>query len=298
MMKFGIHNAYANKDWFADYDMLIKKVSSLGFDVLECNPGTFYNMPKEKRHDLKMLAKDCGLKLIFSFGLPQKYDVSSEDEQTRQNGVNYMKDVLSVVHEMDSDLIAGCIYSYWPYNYITGTKDRRKLADNSVKSLKELMKPAEDYGIDYSIEVVNRFENILLNTTAEAIEFVKRVGSPRAKINLDTFHMNIEEASVNEALILCGDYLTDIHAGERNRTFPGMGDFDWDSFTQTLVDMDYQKYFVLEPFMITGGEVGSNVYLWRDLTGGATTKQINDMAKESLEFLKEMVYQKEKSKNG
>ena len=289
MIKFGIHNSYASTDWYADYETLIKDVSRLGFDVLECNPGTFLEMPKQERESLKLLAKDSGLNLIFSFGLQKKYDLSSEDESIRQNGIKYMKEILKVVGEMGSDLIAGCIYSYWPYNYITGTRDRKRLQDISVKSLKELMKPAEDLGIDYSVEVLNRFEQIVLNTAQEAVDFVKRVGSPRAKINLDTFHMNIEEDSISEALIISKDYLTDIHVGERNRRFPGMGDFDWDSFMKTLKDMKYDKYLVFEPFMITGGEVGENVYLWRDLTGNATKEQMNEMAKESLEFLKEKI---------
>lgn len=285
-MKFGIHNAYANKDWYADYEMLIKKVSRLGFDVLESNPGTFLEMSKTKREDLKLLAQDCGLGFVFSFGLEEKYDLSSEDENTRINGIDYMKRILNVVHEMGSDTIAGCIYTYWPYNYATGTRNREKLADISIKSLRELMKVAEDLEIDYSLEVFNRFEQPILNTAKEAVEFIKRVDSTRAKLNLDTFHMNIEEDSISEALVTAKDYLVDIHIGERNRRFPGMGDFDWDSFMSTLKSINYDKYIVFEPFMITGGEVGENVYLWRDLTGNATTEQLDQMAKTSLKFLR------------
>src|SRR5690554_6385852 len=102
---------------------------------------------------------------------------------------------------MGSDLVTGCIYSYWPYNYATGTRDREKLQEISVKSLKELTKVAEDLEIDYALEILNRFEQIVVNTAQEAVDFVKRIDSPRAKIALDTFHMNIEEDSISEALI-------------------------------------------------------------------------------------------------
>jgi D-psicose/D-tagatose/L-ribulose 3-epimerase len=289
MIKFGIHNSYASTDWYADYDVLIKDVSSLGFDALECNPGTFLEMTKQKREGIKQLAEDRGLDLIFSFGLPKKYDLSSEDESIRQNGISYMKDILNVVHEMGSDLITGCIYSYWPYNYATGTRDREKLQEISVKSLKELTKVAEDLEIDYAMEILNRFEQIVLNTAQEAVDFVKRIDSPRAKIALDTFHMNIEEDSISGALRTAKDYLIDVHLGERNRKFPGMGDFDWTGFMKTIRDINYNKYLVFEPFMITGGEVGENVYLWRDLTGKASKDQLNQMARDSLDFLKAML---------
>ena len=43
----------------------------------------------------------------------------------------------------------------------------------------------------FNMEVANRFEQYLLNTAEEAVEFVQRVGSSNAKILLDTFHMNI-----------------------------------------------------------------------------------------------------------
>lgn len=69
------------------------------------------------------------------------------------------------------------------------------------------MKVAEDCGVLYCCEVVNRFEQYLLNTAKEGVEFVKRLGSPNARVLLDTFHMNIEEDSMVDAILEAGPWL-------------------------------------------------------------------------------------------
>lgn len=289
-MKIGIHNSYANKDWQADYTDIIKRVSRVGFDVLEANPGKFMEMPAQQRQDLKKLAADESVELTFSFGLPPQYDLSCEDGSVRRAGIAYMKDIIKVVAEMGGSMVGGCIYSYWPFNYTGRIPDRETLLDHSVASVCEVVKTAEDCGVDYAVEVLNRFEQYLLNTAQEGVDYVKRIGSPRAKLLMDTFHMNIEEDSFEDAFITAGEYMVDIHMDENNRKFPGMGILPWDKMLSALKKINYQGYIVMEPFMITGGEVGRNVYLWRDLTNGATQQQLDDMAAESIRYLRALGY--------
>ena len=66
---------------------------------------------------------------------------------------------------------------------------------------------ANDLGINLCIEVLNRFENHVLNTAAEGVAFVKDVGKSNVKVMLDTFHMNIEEDSFGDAIRTAGPLL-------------------------------------------------------------------------------------------
>lgn len=50
------------------------------------------------------------------------------------------------------------------------------------------------------MEVINRFETHILNTSEEGVEFVKEVDKDNVKVMLDTFHMNIEEVSIGDAI--------------------------------------------------------------------------------------------------
>ena len=48
---------------------------------------------------------------------------------------------------------------------------------------------------------------------------------------LDTFHMNIEEASMPDALTAAGDRLWHVHIGDSNRRYPGSGHLDFAAFS-------------------------------------------------------------------
>ena len=289
MIKIGIHNAYASADWDVDYKGVIKRIAKLGFDFIEANPSKFHLMSKSQRRDIRTLAEDLELSIVCSFGLPFKYDISSENETVRKDGVAYCKEILHIVHEMGSDLYAGCNYSYWPFRYTTPMPDRRKLLDNSIKSVSELCKLAEDLEIDYSVEVLNRFEHYLLNTAKEGVEYCERIDSPRIKLNMDTFHMNIEEESLTESLILTKEYVTDVHFGENNRAFPGMGRLPWRDIIKALKSFNYDKYICLEPFIVPNGEVAQNTYLWRDIVEDFSQDKMDVLARASLNYIRSLI---------
>ena len=115
--------------------------------------------------------------------------------------------------------------------------EKRRKEDLSVAGMKQLLKVAEDNGVLYCCEVVNRFEQYLLNTAEEAVAFMQRLDSPNAKILLDTFHMNIEEDDMVEAIRTAGPYLGHFHTGENNRRTPGTGKLPWKEMAQALKDI-------------------------------------------------------------
>ena len=81
-----------------------------------------------------------------------------------------------------------------------GITDKSATWERSISAVKEIMKVAEDKGITFAVEVVNRYESSLVNTAEEAVKYVDEVGSPNCKILLDTYHMNIEEDSFAGAI--------------------------------------------------------------------------------------------------
>jgi len=189
---------------------------------------------------------------------------------------------------MNGKIYAGLIYAAWgeKIEHINQKKVRR---DISIKSMREIMQVAEDFGITCCVEVVNRFEQFLMNTSAEALEYVNEVDSPHLKVHLDTFHMNIEEHNLTDPILLAGDKLGVFHIGESNRHFPGMGSLPWDDIIKALNKVKFKGSLNFEPFIYFGGEVANAVGLYRDLTNGATQDQIDAFAIESLAFMKNRV---------
>lgn len=175
-----------------------------------------------------------------------------------------------------------------PGHGITMDEKRRK-ADLALESMKPLMKVAEDNGVYYCCEVVNRFEQYLLNTAQEGVEFVRRLDSPNAKVLLDTFHMNIEEDDLVQAILAAGDALGHFHVGERNRKPPGStNSLPWADMAAALKKIGYQGAVVMEPFVLMGGSIPYDIKVWRDLSGGADEAAMDRMAADACRFLRDL----------
>lgn len=281
--KIGIYYAYWTHDWDVDFHPFIDKVAELGFDVLEVNGGTVARMTLEERQSLKAHADDRGTILSHCIGLPPQYDLASEDEAARKNGIAFLQRMAEAIGEMDGGNLSGIIYSCWPATMPEGEMDKRPYFERSVASMKQAIKAAEDNNVIFNMEVVNRFEQFLLNTCNEAMAYVEAVGSPNARILLDTFHMNIEEDFIGEAIQKAGDKLGHLHIGENNRMPPGYGHIPWTEVGAALRKINYQGYVVMEPFLMPGGEVGRDIRVFRDMSVGL---QLDEEARKALMFIR------------
>jgi len=283
MNKIGIYYAYWTHDWDADFHPFIDRVAELGFDVLEVNAGTITHMKSEGRQSLKAHADDKNIILSHCIGLPHKYDIASEDEAIRENGIAYLEKIAEAIGEMGGGNLSGIIYGSWPATMPEGETDKRPYVERSAASMKKAIQAAEDNNVVFNMEVVNRFEQFLMNTCDEAIAYVKAVDSPNAKILLDTFHMNIEEDFIGEAIQKAGDELGHLHIGENNRMPPGYGHIPWTEVGAALRKIDYQGYVVMEPFLMPGGEVGRDIKVFRDMS---VDLELDDEARKALMFIR------------
>lgn len=287
MNKFGIFMNFWENEWQADHIKYIKKAAEIGFDILEFQAQPLLEMSEDRMNEIKAAAEEHGIELTYSLGLDKKYDISSTDEDVRLGGIKYLKAIMDRVSYMDGKFISGVSYAGW--GVPDGNFRREELLENSIKSMKELVKTAEEYGITYAVEAVNRFEGVVLNTAEQAVEYVKAVDSPNMGVLLDTYHMNIEENNIGDAIRCAGDLLVGFHTGENNRTAPGRGHLDWNEIFSALADVNYTGRIVSEPFVVSGGAVGRDIYVWRNLISDTSETAIDREAKFLLEFEKSML---------
>ena len=282
-MKYGIYYAYWEQEWASDYIPYIEKVAKLGFDFLEiaCTPINGYSDQQLK--DIRQAAKDNGIFLTAGHGPAPSQNLASADPAIVKNAKEFFTTLLNNLEKLDIHTIGGGIYSYWPVDY---SKPIDKAGDwaRSVKNVREIGKVAADCGVDYCLEVLNRFEGYLLNTAEEGVKFVKEVGLPSVKVMLDTFHMNIEEDSMGDAIRATKGLLGHFHTGECNRRVPGKGRMPWREIGNALNDIGYEGLVCMEPFVRMGGTVGSDIKVWRDISRGADIAQLDREAAESVAF--------------
>ncbi|MCL2367991.1 MAG: sugar phosphate isomerase/epimerase [Oscillospiraceae bacterium] len=283
-MKFGTSFAYWTTEWTGDYMYYAKKVHDLGFDILEVGAANLLQMSDQEIDDLKALAKDLGLEICSNIGPPKQYDVASKDPAVRAAGIDFLTRIMGKMDRLDSRYLIGVTYTYWPNDFTD--LDKPAIWARGVESVKTMGKTAQELGITLCLEVVNRFETLVLNTAAEAVQFCDEVDNPNVKILLDTFHMNIEEDNLADAIRATGDKLQYMHLGEGNRKPPGQGHLPWAEIGQALRDIGFNGRLVMEPFVLQGGPVGKDIKVFRDLSGGATEAEMDAAVKESLAFLK------------
>src|SRR6202162_5798506 len=282
MNPIGIHYGYWTQYWNSDPIQFVGRAQKCGFEVLEINAPKITLMSDKERDALGGAAKNAGLSLTYSIGLKDDMDLASEDATTRKKGVAFLQDVARAMKHLGGTIMAGINYSSWPRK-LAPNEDKRVLTDRAVEGGREAIKAAEDCDVIFCVEVVNRFEQFMMNTAAEGISFAERVGSPNCKILLDTFHMNIEEDSLRDSILDSKDWLGHFHLGESNRRPPRRGRMPWPEIFGALRAINYQGALVMEPFLVPGGDVGRDISVFRDLLG---SDDLDEEAARSVEFVR------------
>jgi D-psicose/D-tagatose/L-ribulose 3-epimerase len=235
--------------------------SESGFDLVELVMMDPYIVDVPVMKDV--LSK-YDLKLSGSLGLPAHADVSSEDPEIVARGEEYLNKVLDVLHELGAEHMIGVIFSaLQKYTHAPTQKGRQ----NSIEVMRKIGERAQKLGMSVGLEVVNRYETNMLNTSKQAVAFVNEVDHPNVGIHLDTYHMNIEEPDMFQPVIDAGDKLCYVHIGESHRGYLGSGNVDFDNFFKALHRIGYNGPITFESFSsaVVNPNLTIALSIWRDL---------------------------------
>jgi D-psicose/D-tagatose/L-ribulose 3-epimerase len=282
-MKFGIYYSYWEQEWSADCLKYVAKCAKLGFDVIEIAAHHLNSYSPAHIAEVAKAARDNGITLTSGLGPSATRNLSSPDPEIRKAGRAFFEETLTNLAKLDNHIIGGALHSYWPIDY-SKPVDKEGDRARGLEGISSLADFANNLGINLCLEVLNRFENHVINTAAEGVAFVREVGKPNVKVMLDTFHMNIEEDSFSDAIRTAGPLLGHFHTGENNRRVPGKGRLPWHEIGAALREINYQGAVVMEPFVKMGGGIGNDIKVFRDLSNNADEAQLDEDARQSLAF--------------
>ena len=277
MNKIGLHFGYLRgTPYEGDLAGAMAAAKEAGADILEIPAGNILPLGRSARREVRDMAADLELTLTMTGSMAAGTDIASSDPGVREAGIAFAKEVLGAAADIGAATWGGVNYQAWlgrPEGLLT-RESKAAARDRSLEALRAILPTAEDLGVDYCFEVVNRFEGYLLNTAAEALAYAQDVGSPQAKVLLDTYHMNIEEDSITDAIaaVLAAEKLGHFHVGESNRRIPGTGrtHMPWEDIFRSLRQGGYGGGIVMEPFVRMGLPSSANTCTWRDLTENRT----------------------------
>ena len=124
----------------------------------------------------------------------------------------------------------------------------------------------------------------MFNTVDEGLVFLQQIDHPAVKLQLDTYHMNMEEDNLAAAIRRAGPNLGHFHCAASNRKLPGQGHINWHDIKRALDEIGYQKDMIIETFPNPNAETGRTVNTWRSLV-----ENLDEEIKTSLAFLRENV---------
>jgi 5-keto-L-gluconate epimerase len=125
-------------------------------------------------------------------------------------------------------------------------QDRREARAWAVENLRYVAEYASQRGVKIALEPINRYQSTFINSGQEAIDLIHEVGAENLRLQMDVFHMNIEEPSLSGSLIRYGDYVSHVHVCDTNRQAPGLGHFDFVEIVDTLAALGYEGYLSAE----------------------------------------------------
>jgi sugar phosphate isomerase/epimerase len=124
----------------------------------------------------------------------------------------------------------------------SGAEDTEILLD----AFGQLAEHAEAEGVIIALEPLNRYEDHMINTLAEAQTLCEKIGSQHCGIAADTYHMNIEEADPAKTLIAAGEWIRHVQLSDSNRLEPGAGHIDWPVILDALWAIGYDQELAFE----------------------------------------------------
>ena len=262
---------------------LVVKVSDMGFDHIE--------VPIELSNEVDYarageLARERGLTVSACGAFGPDQDLISEDPEIRKGAMGYVRHCIESASALGAANLIGPMYSAVGRCWQQPSDERERDMEILSGELRELATQAGDKGVTLCIEPLNRFETSFINLASQAIELIDRVAHPSCAIMLDTFHMNIEERSLREAINTVGPRLKHIHACENDRGAPGSGHVPWEEVAAGCRDIGYDGPVVIESFTSKVKSIARAAAIWRSLAPSQ-----DELASEGLRFLRKLLAQ-------
>ena len=168
--------------------------------------------------------------------------LASPHGKVREEAVTYITECMDLANKLN----CSTVQAGWAFQGSKLEAPFETMWKNAVQSLKEVGRRALNYGVNFVIEYQNKNDAKLVNTMEDALRILGEVGCDSVLVMADTFHMNLEDPSVEESILRAGKRLGYVHLADSCRLAPGEGCIDFRVVIGALRKIGYEGYLVME----------------------------------------------------
>ncbi len=221
-----------------DFEANVAKIAAWGYDGVEL-----------AIRDPALVEVDALARVVDRYGLvvpaigtgqawgEEGLSFTSPDPDVRTAAIRRIRSHIPLAERFGAVVIIGLIRGITPEG-----QDHATSMALFAQGMRACGEAALGTGVRFAIEPLNRYETDLIHTVADGLAFLDAVGMDNVGLLVDTFHMNIEEPSIEASLRACGDRAFHVHVADSNRWYPGAGHIDFGSVVETLRELGYDGW--------------------------------------------------------
>lgn len=279
-MKFGMNLLLYTTQPDETIFPVCEQLKGMGFDGLEWPILGTDRATAEKIRAFNDKHK-LGATTVYVFG-PGNNPISAVESE-RQAARKTLEDRIDVCAALGSKLLCGPIVQ--PLGHFTGKAPTTEEWNRCVDFFRSVGDYAAKKDVTLVIEYLNRFEIYFLNTAADACRLCNAINHPNVKTMIDSFHANIEEKNLREAVLAVKPHLAHIHISENDRGIPGSGkNVQWADFFAGIKESGYDGWLTIEAFGQALPDLAAAAKIWRKLFNDPA-----DVGREGLAFVRRML---------
>lgn len=189
------------------------------------------------------------------------------DTKYRQRRIDYTREALHLADALDAEYI-----SIEPGGPLPEGKAQQWGMEIFAQSLREVVPTAEELGVNLLVEPE---PDLLIETTDQFLEFLKRIDSPTVGCNFDAGHLFCVGEDPASAVATLGEYVEHYHLEDipadrsHEHTQLGEGALDIDGFLEAIENSGYDGFITVElyPYQETAEETARDAMAYLEEHG-------------------------------